>query len=74
MSSLARVFACMLAAWLFGFFGLILMAIFLPLLFPLSFPTGEPQNQAYIWAALFLTACAVAGVVLCWKITARWQK
>jgi len=73
MSSLARIFSCMVAAWVFGCGGLLVWAIFGPLLFPLSLPDPSRTENTVVFLGFAVGLIfAAAGVAFCWRITGRW--
>jgi hypothetical protein len=75
MTSLARTFVCIGAGLVCGRVGLVVGAIFLPLAFPLSLSdSSQTENTAVALAILTMVVFAVAGSVLCWKLTARWVR
>jgi hypothetical protein len=75
MTSLARTFVCLGAGVVCGRVGLVVGAIFLPLAFPLSLPdSSHAENTVVRLMILTILLFAVAGSVLCWKLTGRWVR
>jgi hypothetical protein len=76
MTSLARTFVCLGAGVVCGRVGLVVGAIFLPLAFPLSLTDSSHHAEHTVVRLMILTILlfAVAGSVLCWKLTGRWVR
>jgi H+/Cl- antiporter ClcA len=75
MTSLGRIFACMVAAGVFGYLGLIAVAIFGPLLFPLSLTdSSHAENSVVLLMLIVALLFGAAGVLLCWRLTSRWER
>lgn len=65
----------MFAAAICGYIGLLVVAIFGPLIFPLSLSDAERTENFVIGLAFVLAALfGAVGIVLCWKLTARWER
>jgi hypothetical protein len=75
MTSLGRVFVCMVAAAAGGGLSLLAVAIFGPLLFPLSLTdSGGPENKLFVVAVISFLVFSVVSGGLCWKVTERRVK
>ena len=74
MSSLARTFCCLAAAFASCWIGFIMAVIFVPLMVPESLTADPSESTGVILIIATVLICAVAGFVLCWKFTARWVK
>ena len=75
MTSLARTFACLGAGVVCGRVGLVVSAIFLPLVFPLSLPDSSHVENIVVALAILITVLfAVGGSLLCWKLAGRWVR
>jgi hypothetical protein len=75
MTSLARTFVCLGAGVACGRVGLVVGAIFLPLVFPLSLTDSSHAENTVVGLMIsIMVLFAVAGSVLCWKLTSRWVR
>jgi len=75
MTSLARTFVCLAAGVVCGRVGVVVGAIFLPLVFPLSLrDASHAENTVVALMILIMGLFAVGGSVLGWKLTARWVR
>jgi len=64
----------MVAAVIIGRFGFIIFAIFGPLLIPLSLTDNGPEDVVVALGFASSILFALAGGVICWKLTARFAK
>ena len=65
----------MVTAAVFGWLGLLVVAIFGPLLFPLSLTdSSRAENMVLVLALMFFLLFGVIGIILCWRLTARWVR
>jgi len=75
VTRLARTFVCLGAGVVCGRVGLVVGAIFLPLVFPLSLPdSSHAENTVVALMILIMVLFAVGGSLLCWKVTRRWLR
>ena len=75
MSSLARAWVCIFTTVVSAGVGLMLGAIFGPLIFPLSLTdSSAPENRALFLMLMCVLFFGAAGALLSWKMTARWDR
>jgi sugar lactone lactonase YvrE len=73
MTSLGRIFACMFTAGIFGYIGLLVVAIFGPLIFPWSL-TDPSRTENFVLGLGFVLAAlphSPERLVLCRNTTRR---
>ena len=74
MSSLTRIFVCILVGFGSGMLAFFFGAVFLPLIFLLSLQTSESarnENHTVSWMFALLLAFGSLGFALCWKLTKK---
>ncbi len=75
MSSLAQIFCCFAAGFVSGAIGLMLAAIFVPLIVQESLAPPNPAETTGVIIMVGITALFVLiGFALCWKVTGRWVR